>query len=102
MLGAILNVMVGVQSGRWRGVLLALYVFTLALTPALHCDDVDCLFKAPAHCQACLASPSAEPPSAALQAWSGRLPLVGHVAPAVVRLLPRSAEVEIPGRAPPV
>ena len=79
---------------------LALYVFALVINPVLHCD-VDCHFKTPTHCQACLAAPSAEPVAVLPPLIVGSLPLAGRVAVRVDAPQPRAVTIELPGRAPP-
>jgi hypothetical protein len=80
---------------------LALYVLALGISPLLHCGDVDCDSKAPTHCQACLASPSALPPVTALADGATRLVLIGHVAALVPLQQPHSVATDVAGRAPP-
>src|SRR4051794_13968879 len=101
MVAAILERMVPRRSTTIVGELvLALYVCALIISPALHCGDADCHFKTPAHCQACLASPSALPPAATPVDTAAHLPLAGHVAVVVALQQPHSVSTDIAGRAP--
>jgi hypothetical protein len=83
-----------------RAALLAVYALVLVVTPVLH-HDLDCHFKTPTHCQACVANPMAAPPTVLPTVWSGPLPIAGRI-DATRRTVPtKIVRVEIPGRAPP-
>ena len=82
------------------GLVAALYVIALAVTPALHCD-FECHQKAPTHCLACVAAPVAAPPVAVLHVDAAALPLVGEAPAPAVAPLCRAVVVDVPGRAPP-
>jgi hypothetical protein len=94
------------MTGRSRGrglastAILGLYALVLVLTPLLH-HDLDCHFKTPTHCQACVANPMAAPAAVAWVVGSQLLPEAGEVAVAERRCAPKPLRVEIPGRAPP-
>ena len=89
---------------RRRGIaaaaILVVYALILAATPLLH-HDLDCHFKTPTHCQACLASPAAAPTAISVVGWSGPLPEAGRAFAAPRLLSPLTVRVEISGRAPP-
>ena len=83
-----------------RAALLFLYALSLIALPVLH-HDLDCHFKTPMHCPACVASPMASPAGHLLSLGSAELPTLGQVVHAPERRPLVREQAPSLGRAPP-
>ncbi len=84
-----------------RVAFVALYILALLVLPALH-HDIDCHFKSPSHCPACLASPMAAPVTEPAPLPSDPLPDAGGVVHLEFGSVVSSEPIPAFGRAPPL
>jgi hypothetical protein len=79
----------------------SLYLLVLSASPALH-HDFACHQRAPGHCQACLAQPSAQRAPEGIGLSAQRLADAGPIEARVEREPKLSVTASSTGRSPPV